>query len=121
MMIPIKIQLITDEENFSYRGYLKENIDMRIIEYLDENQDTVKIYVEKDNITIIRKTSRMKFQTDYVDNFQYATEYGEIYMKLLTNSIETGEDSFLIDYCLFDEEDNLIFTNKMEIKYIKEQ
>ena len=111
-MIPIKIQLITDEENFSYRGYLKENIDMRIIEYCDENQDTVKIYVEKDNITIIRKTSRMKFQTDYVDNFQYATEYGEIYMKLRTNSIETGEDSFLIDYCLFDEEDNLIFTNK---------
>ena len=120
-MIPIKIQLLTEEEALTYKGYLKEKIDIRIIEYTDENMDIVQICVEKDFITITRKASRMIFKENYMDEFQYKTDYGDINMKLLTNKIETKSNSFLIDYCLFDEGDNLIFNNKMEIKYIKEQ
>ena len=120
-MVPIIIQLITDDDTLTYKGYLKEKIDMRIIEYTDENMDTVQICVEKDFITITRYSSRMTFKENYLDEFQYKTEYGDIYMKLLTNKIESEKDGFVIDYSLFDEADNLIFNNKMEIKYIKEQ
>lgn len=120
-MIPIKIHLTTEEETLTYRGFLKEKIDMRILEYSDENMDNVQICIEKNFITITRKASRMLFKENYMDEFQYRTEYGDIFMKLLTNKIENKNNSFLIDYFIFDEEDNLIFKNKMKIEYIKEQ
>lgn len=56
-MIPIKIQLLIEEKVLIYRGYLKEKVDSRIIEYTDENLNIVQVCVKQDFITIARKTA----------------------------------------------------------------
>ncbi|MDD2370925.1 MAG: DUF1934 family protein [Firmicutes bacterium] len=119
-MIPIKIILSTDGENHFYKGILKENINNFIIQYFDENQDTVNICISDMDVEIKRTNSIMKFNKEINCDFVYETEFGNLLFKLVTNSMIIEEKYFIIEYSLYDEFDKLAHKNKLKLEYIKE-
>ena len=119
-MTPIKIILKTDGEDHFYKGFLKKNINEITIQYLDENLDIVNINISNKEIEIKRSNSLMKFNKEMDWDFSFETEFGKLIFRIVTNSIEIGEQYFHIEYCLYDEFDNLANINKLSLEYIKE-
>lgn len=119
-MIPIKIILSTDGEKHFYKGILKENTNNLIIQYLDENLDTVNICITNIEVEIKRTNSIMKFNKEINCDFIYETEFGNLLFKLVTNSMTIGENHINLEYSLYDEFDKLAHKNIIKLEYIKE-
>lgn len=119
-MIPIKIILSTEEEKHFYKGFLNKDKCGKEIQYLDENMDTVNIFIADGDIEIKRSNSNMKFNTLKNHEFSYCTEYGDLLFKLVTKFLLIEESYFKIEYSLYDEFDILAHKNIIVLEYIKE-
>lgn len=119
-MIPIKIILSTDGENHFYKGFLNKDSHEKEIQYLDENMDTVNIFIADANVEIKRSNSIMKFDTQNDHHFSYCTEYGDLLFKLVTKFLLIEDTYFKIEYSLYDEFDILAHKNIIILEYIKE-
>lgn len=119
-MIPITIILNTKDEDFMYKGYLSESDNDKTIQYLDENMDTVKVFIGTGQVVIDRKNSIMDFNAIADSEFEYRTEFGSLLFRLVTKALKIEGQKCEIDYSLYDEFDNLAFTNRLSMEYIKE-
>ena len=119
-MIPIKIILSTDGENHFYKGFLKEDKNEKKIQYLDENMDTVNIFVSDKEVRVARSNSVMEFNVEKDHEFAYCTDYGNLLFKLVTKFLLIEDTYFKIEYSLYDEFDILAHKNIMLLEYIKE-
>ena len=119
-MIPIKIILTTDGVKHFYKGFLNDDSPNKEIQYLDENMDTVNIFIADGEIEIKRNNSIMKFDTLNDYQFSYCTEYGNLLFKLVTRFLLIEETYFKIEYSLYDELDILAHKNIILLEYIKE-
>ncbi len=119
-MIPIKIILSTEEDNHFYKGFLIKDNHRKEIQYLDENMDTVNIFITDCDIEINRNNSIMKFNIQKDHEFTYCTEYGNLLFKLVTKFMLVEENYFKIEYSLYDEFDILAHKNIILLEYIKE-
>lgn len=119
-MIPIKLILSSDGQRHFYKGFLKEDFQGKKIQYLDENMDTVDIFVSQSKVEIRRDNSLMVFDTDNSHDFAYCTEFGSIFFKLVTGFMHIEENYFKIEYKLYDEQDVLAHKNIILLEYIKE-
>jgi formyltetrahydrofolate synthetase len=119
-MIPIKIILSTEGENHFYKGFLNKDKHGKEIQYLDENMDTVNIFITDCDVEIKRINSIMKFNIQKDHEFSYCTEYGNLLFKLVTKFMLVEENYFKIEYSLYDEFDILAHNNIILLEYIKE-
>jgi hypothetical protein len=119
-MIPIKIILTTDGVKHFYKGFLNKDSQNKEIQYLDENMDTVNIFISDGKIEINRSNSIMKFDTQNDHQFSYCTEFGNLLFKLVTKFLLIDETYFKIEYSLYDEFDILAHKNIILLEYIKE-
>ena len=119
-MIPITIILHTKDENLMYKGYLSEHDNDKTIQYLDENMDTVKVFIGTGQVVIDRKNSIMDFNAIADSEFEYRTEFGSLVFRLATKAWKIEGQRCDIEYSLYDEYDNLAFTNQLSMEYIKE-
>ncbi len=119
-MIPIKIILGTEGENHFYKGFLNKDNHRKEIQYLDENMDTVNIFIADDVIEIKRSNSIMIFNKEKDHEFTYCTEYGNLLFKLVTKFMLIEKNFFKIEYSLYDELDVLAHKNIILLEYIKE-
>lgn len=119
-MIPIKIILSTDGVRHFYKGFLNEDSHEKEIQYLDENMDTVNIFIADGKIEIKRNSSIMIFDIQNYHRFSYCTEYGDLHFKLVTKYLLIEEKYFKIEYTLYDEFDVLAHKNTILLEYNKE-
>lgn len=119
-MIPVKIILSTNEGNHFYKGFLKENNQEKIIQYQDENKDTVYISIADMEVIVERSNSTMNFNIDKTHEFNFNTEFGDLLFKLETNFLLIENNFFKVEYSLYDECDNLAYKNILLLEYIKE-
>lgn len=119
-MVPIRILLRTKDENILYRGSLTETDNNKLIQYLDENKDTVKVFIGENQVVIDRSSSVMDFNLAADSEFEYKTEFGSLLFRLNTRSLQVDGQKCEIEYALYDEYDNLAFINVLTMEYSKE-